>query len=148
MCQVYTRHYKLTCLMLFPAESHLRHQDMFGPEVEVVDQGHKFDDGAYFQIGSDGKATLKEGAKTIDMSKLSKDDLKKMGIDPDTMSKEQIARQLKVLVTSCRRDAVLSSSCQLITHTLMTWTRLQLLCVEMLPCMRVDCRASHYFSLI
>ena len=72
-------------------------QDMFGDEVEVIDKGQKFDDGAYFQIGADGKATLKAGAKKIDISKLSKDDLKKMGIDPDTMTKEEIARKLKVV---------------------------------------------------
>ena len=69
---------------------------MFGEDVEITDAGAEFDDGNYFEIGADGKAKLKDGSKKIDISKLSKDDLKKMGIDPDTMTKEEVARKLKV----------------------------------------------------
>ena len=71
-------------------------QDMFGEDVQVTSDGKAFDDGSYFQIGADGKATLKDKGKKIDMSKLSADDLKKMGIDPNNMTKEEIARKLKV----------------------------------------------------
>ena len=47
-------------------------------------------------MGADGKLKLRDDGKKIDLSKLSKDDLKKMGIDPDTMTKEEISRKLKV----------------------------------------------------
>ena len=76
---------------------------MFGEDIEVTDKGQDFDDGNYFDIGPDGKVKLKDGSKKIDMSKLSADDLKKMGIDPENMTKEEIARKLKV-IRDCRTD--------------------------------------------
>ena len=54
------------------------------------------DDGDYFEIGSDGEVRLKKGKKKIDISKLSEEQLKQLGIDTKTMSKEEIARILKV----------------------------------------------------
>ena len=68
---------------------------MFGDDVKIVDKGEAFDDGDYFEVGADGKVKMKKGNK-IDLSKLSKDDLKKMGIDPTNMSKEELARAIKV----------------------------------------------------
>ena len=47
-------------------------------------------------MGEDGKMKLKGDGKKIDLSKLSEDDLKKMGIDTENMTKEEIARKLKV----------------------------------------------------
>ena len=44
----------------------------------------------------DGTVVLRKGKKKIDISKLSDADLKKLGIDPKNMTKEQIARILKV----------------------------------------------------
>ena len=40
-----------------------------------------------------------DGKKKIDLNKLGVDDLKKLGIDPDNMTKEEIARALKVSLT-------------------------------------------------
>ena len=71
-------------------------QEKLGADVEVVDRGEKFDDGNYFEMTSDGKVKLRGENKQIDLSKLSKEDLKKMGIDPDMMTKEEISRKLKV----------------------------------------------------
>ena len=53
-------------------------------------------DGNYFETLPDGTVVLRKGKKKIDISKLSEADLKKLGIDPKTMTKEQIARILKV----------------------------------------------------
>lgn len=53
------------------------------------------DDGDYFEIGPDGKIRLKPGKKKIDLSKLSKDDLRRLGIDPN-LSQAEIMRLLKV----------------------------------------------------
>ena len=61
-----------------------------------MDKGEEFDDGDYFEMGSDGKMKLKGSKKKIDLSKLTDEDLKKMGIDPSKMTKEEIARELKV----------------------------------------------------
>lgn len=48
-------------------------------------------------MGKDGKMKLKDGQNKIDLSKLSEEDLMKMGIDPSSMTKEEIARKLKVI---------------------------------------------------
>ena len=50
-------------------------------------------------MGADGKLKLRDDGKKIDLSKLSKDDLKKMGIDPTNMTKEELARAIKVRPT-------------------------------------------------
>ncbi|KAF6022893.1 hypothetical protein EB796_018794 [Bugula neritina] len=52
------------------------------------------DDGNYFEKGADGKLKLRAGKTKIDINKLSKEDLKALGIDPN-MSKQDIARALK-----------------------------------------------------
>jgi len=44
--------------------------------------------------GPDGKIRLRDGKKKIDLSKLTDDDLRKLGIDP-TLDKKEIARLLK-----------------------------------------------------
>lgn len=69
----------------------LSNQEKFG--VEVVDGNES--DGDYFDVDKDGKVKLKAGKKKIDITKLTKDDLKKLGIDPNA-SKEEIAKALKV----------------------------------------------------
>lgn len=51
-------------------------------------------DGDYFDADEDGRPILKQGKQKIDLSKLSKADLQRMGIDP-TLSKQDIARKLK-----------------------------------------------------
>lgn len=53
------------------------------------------DDGKYFEADAKGNLKLKEGKKKIDISKLSKDDLKKMGIDTEVLSKADLMRTLK-----------------------------------------------------
>ena len=53
------------------------------------------DDGNYFETMPDGTVRMKRGKRKIDISKLTKDDLRKLGIDPN-MSKQDIARALKV----------------------------------------------------
>lgn len=53
-------------------------------------------DGDYFEVGEDGQVRLKKGKRKIDLSKLSSEDMKKLGIDPETMTKEEIAKILKV----------------------------------------------------
>ena len=53
-------------------------------------------DGDYFELDEHGNLVLKKGKKKIDISKLSEEDLKRLGIDPRTMSKQEIARILKV----------------------------------------------------
>lgn len=52
------------------------------------------DDDNQFEVGADGKIRLRGGKKKIDLSKLTDDDLKKLGIDP-TLDKKEIARLLK-----------------------------------------------------
>lgn len=52
------------------------------------------DDDAQFEVGADGKIRLRDGKKKIDLSKLTDDDLRKLGIDP-TLDKKEIARLLK-----------------------------------------------------
>lgn len=52
------------------------------------------DDDAAFEVGADGKIRLRDGKKKIDLSKLTDDDLRKLGIDP-TLDKKEIARLLK-----------------------------------------------------
>ncbi|XP_052781998.1 uncharacterized protein LOC128218381 [Mya arenaria] len=49
---------------------------------------------AQFEVGADGKIRLRDGKKKIDLSKLTDDDLRKLGIDP-TLDKKEIARLLK-----------------------------------------------------
>ena len=51
--------------------------------------------GADFYVDESGKIRLKAGRKKIDLSKLTDDDLRKLGIDP-SLSKQEIARLLKV----------------------------------------------------
>ena len=51
-------------------------------------------DGDYFETGADGKVKMKQGKKKIDISKLTKEDLKKLGID-ENATKEEIARALQ-----------------------------------------------------
>lgn len=48
-----------------------------------------------FEVGADGKIRLRDGKKKIDLSKITDEDLRKLGIDP-TLSKKEIARLLKV----------------------------------------------------
>ena len=84
----------------------------------MVDRGAKFDDGNYFEVTSDGKVKLKGDNKQIDLSKLSKDDLKKMGIDPDSMTKEEISRKLKVLKSLKSKNIL-----YLVQHLLSFWTQ-------------------------
>lgn len=52
------------------------------------------DDDAQFEVGADGKIRLRDGKKKIDLSKLTDEDLRKLGIDP-TLDKKEIARLLK-----------------------------------------------------
>ncbi|XP_067932252.1 myosin-2 heavy chain-like [Watersipora subatra] len=52
------------------------------------------DDGNYFEKGADGKLRLRPGRNKIDIDKLTADDLRALGIDPN-MSKQDIARALK-----------------------------------------------------
>lgn len=52
------------------------------------------DEDAAFEVGADGKIRLRDGKKKIDLSKLTDDDLRKLGIDP-TLDKKEIARLLK-----------------------------------------------------
>ena len=52
------------------------------------------DDGNYFEKGPDGKLRLRPGRNKIDIDKLTADDLRALGIDPN-MSKQDIARALK-----------------------------------------------------
>ena len=48
-----------------------------------------------FEVGADGKIRLRDGKKKIDLSKITDEDLRKLGIDP-TLSKKEIAKLLKV----------------------------------------------------
>uniref|UniRef100_A0A1I8ITW5 SAP domain-containing protein n=1 Tax=Macrostomum lignano TaxID=282301 RepID=A0A1I8ITW5_9PLAT len=52
------------------------------------------DQGDYFEKGSDGKIRLKKGKKRLDLDKISRDELRALGIDPNA-SKAEIMRQLK-----------------------------------------------------
>ena len=63
-------------------------------------------DGDYFETGADGKVTLKKGKKKIDLTKLTKEDLKKLGIDSNA-SKEEIARRLLVSVVVYAKNQVM-----------------------------------------
>lgn len=56
-------------------------------------------DGDYFEVMPDGTIRLKAGKKKIDINKLTDDDLRRLGIDPRNMTKEEIARRLKVRVS-------------------------------------------------
>ena len=53
-------------------------------------------DGDYFETMPDGTIRLKAGKKKIDINKLSAEDLAKLGIDVKNMSRQEIARILKV----------------------------------------------------
>lgn len=48
-----------------------------------------------FEVGADGKIRLKGGKKKINLDKLTDEDLRRLGIDPN-LSKAEIARRLKV----------------------------------------------------
>ena len=63
-------------------------------------------DGDYFEIGPDGKIRLKAGKKKIDISKLSEEQLRQLGIDLKTMSKEEIAKILKVRKRNEFKDGI------------------------------------------
>ncbi|XP_070192116.1 uncharacterized protein [Littorina saxatilis] len=52
------------------------------------------DDGQYFEVDEKGQVRLKQGKKKIDLSKLTDEDLIRLGIDP-SLSKQEIARLLK-----------------------------------------------------
>ncbi|GFS03619.1 hypothetical protein ElyMa_001154700 [Elysia marginata] len=52
------------------------------------------DDGNYFEVDEKGQVKLRVGKKKIDLSKLTDEDLIRLGIDP-TLSKQEIARRLK-----------------------------------------------------
>ncbi|ELT92842.1 hypothetical protein CAPTEDRAFT_224063 [Capitella teleta] len=52
-------------------------------------------DGDYFETLEDGTVVLRKGKKKIDITKLTEDDLRKLGLDPRMMTKEEIARILK-----------------------------------------------------
>ncbi|KAK7484146.1 hypothetical protein BaRGS_00024635 [Batillaria attramentaria] len=52
------------------------------------------DDGQYFEVDEKGQLRLKQGKKKIDLSKLTDEDLRRLGIDPN-LSKQEIARLLK-----------------------------------------------------
>ena len=64
--------------------------------MEFTEGGEKFDDGDYFQFNKDGTVKLRGGKAKLDLSKMSKDDLRKLGIDTKYMTKEQISKKLKV----------------------------------------------------
>jgi hypothetical protein len=70
--------------------------------------GAEEDNGDYFEIGPDGKLRLKAGKKKIDISKLTAEQLKALGIDLKNMSKEEIARILKVCGTFFKATHTLS----------------------------------------
>ena len=76
-------------------------QEKFGEDIEIVDKGEEFDAGDYFEVGEDGQMKLKDGQTKIDLSKLTEEDLLKLGIDPSTMTKEEISRKLRVCI-KCR----------------------------------------------
>ena len=61
----------------------------------MVTTGDSDTDGDYFETMADGTVKLKKGKRRIDIAKLTKDDLEKLGIDPN-LSKQDIARKLKV----------------------------------------------------
>ncbi|CAL1528526.1 unnamed protein product [Lymnaea stagnalis] len=52
------------------------------------------DDGNYFEVDEKGQIKLRAGKKKIDLSKLTDEDLRRLGIDP-SLSKQEIARLLK-----------------------------------------------------
>ena len=52
----------------------------------------------------DGTIRLKAGKKKIDINKLTDDDLRRLGIDPRNMTKEEIARRLKVSYSKSHVD--------------------------------------------
>ncbi|XP_046353247.1 uncharacterized protein LOC124133066 isoform X5 [Haliotis rufescens] len=62
--------------------------------VKKKRKGSAESDGDYFEVDEKGQIKLKEGKKKIDLSKLTADDLRKLGIDPN-LSKHEIARLLK-----------------------------------------------------
>ena len=53
-------------------------------------------DGDYFETAPDGTVRLKKGKQKIDINKLKDEDLVKLGLDPTKMTKQEIARALKV----------------------------------------------------
>ncbi|XP_074645814.1 uncharacterized protein LOC141902071 [Tubulanus polymorphus] len=67
--------------------------DEKGNLIKKVLKAEESDDGDYFEIGEDGKLRLKKGKKRIDLTKLTDDQLRALGIDP-TLSKSEIKRLL------------------------------------------------------
>lgn len=63
--------------------------------VRFFAPGKDSDDGQYFEVDEKGQLRLKQGKKKIDLSKLTDEDLRRLGIDP-SLSKQEIARLLKV----------------------------------------------------
>ncbi len=57
------------------------------------------DEDSDFEIDEHGNIRLKAGRKKVDISKLTDEQLKKLGIDPANMTKEEIARILKVMLS-------------------------------------------------
>ncbi|VEL34367.1 unnamed protein product [Protopolystoma xenopodis] len=53
----------------------------------------------YFETGPDGSLILKPGRKRIDLSRIQREDLIRMGIDPN-LQKSEIMRLLKVQLFS------------------------------------------------
>ncbi|GFO14403.1 hypothetical protein PoB_004090800 [Plakobranchus ocellatus] len=53
------------------------------------------DDGNYFEVDEKGQVKLRQGKKKIDLSKLTDEDLIRLGIDPN-LSKQDIARLLRI----------------------------------------------------
>ncbi|KAI0222505.1 hypothetical protein LSAT2_026249 [Lamellibrachia satsuma] len=69
--------------------------DQHGNLVRVKKGEDVESDGDYFEVMPDGTVRLKAGKKKIDINKLTDDDLRRLGIDPRNMTKEEIARKLK-----------------------------------------------------
>lgn len=63
-------------------------------------------------MGADGKVKLKAGRRKIDISKLGEKDLALLGIDTKNMTKQQIAKILKVI-------GLLVNCLQYLTYTLL-----------------------------
>ena len=64
-------------------------------------------DADYFETLPDGTMRMKAGRKKIDITKLTDDHLRKLGIDPKNMTKEQIAKILKVRICQMLRSCYL-----------------------------------------
>ena len=79
----------------YPSKMFLHVQYNYYTCITVIDDDS---DEEPFEVGADGKIRLRAGKKKIDLSKLTDDDLRKLGIDP-SLSKKEIAKLLKVIMT-------------------------------------------------